>query len=82
MMRLRLAVVLGVGLLVAATASIARAAEEDDPNAWHLTFTPYLWAAGLYGDVTVRGVNARSTRASSTSSTTRTPWSASRDTSR
>ena len=57
MMRLRLAVVLAIGLLVAATASIARA-DDDDPNAWHLTFTPYFWAAGLYGDVTVRGVDA------------------------
>ena len=32
--------------------------QDDDPNAWHVTFTPYLWAAGLYGDVTVRGVDA------------------------
>jgi hypothetical protein len=56
-MRARLAVVLGAGLLVVATASIARA-DDDDPGAWHVTFTPSFWAAGLYGDVTVRGVNA------------------------
>lgn len=57
MWRLRLAVVLGVGLLAVPTASIAQA-QDDDPNAWHVTFTPYLWAAGLYGDATVRGVDA------------------------
>jgi hypothetical protein len=56
-MRARLAGVLGAGLLVLAVASTARAAD-DDPAAWHLTFTPYFWAAGLYGDVTVRGVSA------------------------
>ena len=56
-MRARLAGVLAAGLLVVATASIARA-DDDDPTAWHATFTPYFWAAGLYGDVTVRGVSA------------------------
>ena len=58
MMRARLAGVLGAALLVLATTSIARA-DEDDPNAWHLAFTPYFWAAGMYGDVTVKGVNAQ-----------------------
>src|SRR5262245_22024120 len=53
----RLAMVLGAGLLVLTTASIARA-EDDDPNAWHVTVIPYLWAAGLYGDITVHGVSA------------------------
>jgi hypothetical protein len=53
----RLAMVLGAGLLVAATASVAQA-QDEDPTAWHITFTPYLWAAGLYGDVTVHGVDA------------------------
>jgi hypothetical protein len=48
---------LAAGLLVAATASIARA-EDDDPTAWHVTITPYAWAPGLYGDVTVRGRDA------------------------
>jgi len=57
-MRARLAGVLGAALLVLATTSIARA-DEDDPNAWHLAFTPYFWAAGMYGDVTVKGVNAQ-----------------------
>jgi hypothetical protein len=56
-MRARLAVMLAAGLLVAATASIARA-EDDDPTAWHVTITPYAWAPGLYGDVTVRGRDA------------------------
>ena len=58
MMRARLAGVFGAALLVLATTSIARA-DEDDPNAWHLAFTPYFWAAGMYGDVTVKGVNAQ-----------------------
>jgi hypothetical protein len=44
-------------LLVAATASFAWA-EDDDPTAWHVTISPYLWATGLYGDVTVRGRKA------------------------
>ena len=56
-MRARLAVMLAAGLLVAATAPFARA-EDDDPTAWHVTFTPYLWATGLYGHVTVRGKDA------------------------
>ena len=58
MMRARLAGVLGAGLLILAAASNVRAAD-DDPNAWHLTFTPYLWTAGIDGDVTVKGVNAQ-----------------------
>jgi hypothetical protein len=45
------------GLLVGGIASRARANDED-PNAWHVTVTPYAWAAGLYGDVTIRGLNA------------------------
>jgi len=53
----RLAVVLGAGLLILSTVSVARA-EDDDPNAWHVTVIPYLWAAGLYGDVTVHGASA------------------------
>jgi hypothetical protein len=48
---------LAAGLLVLATASMARAADED-PTAVHVTITPYVWAAGIYGDVTVRGVDA------------------------
>jgi hypothetical protein len=49
--------VLGAGLLVLASATVARA-EDEDPNAWHVTVIPYLWAAGLYGDVTVHGATA------------------------
>src|SRR5262249_30985219 len=55
--RVRFAVGLAAGLLVVAAASLALA-EDEDPTAWHVTITPYLWAPGLYGDVTVRGVNA------------------------
>lgn len=57
MMRARLAGLLGAALLVLGAASPARA-EEDDPSAWHLAFTPYVWAAGIEGDVTVKGVTA------------------------
>src|SRR5262249_33631152 len=53
----RLAAVLGAAFLLVGTASIARA-EDDDPTAWHVTAIPYLWAAGLYGDVTVHGADA------------------------
>jgi hypothetical protein len=55
--RARLAVGLGAVLLVGLIASNAWA-QDEDPNAWHVTFTPYLWATGLYGDVTVKGVSA------------------------
>jgi hypothetical protein len=33
-------------------------AGEADPDGWQVTVIPYVWAAGLYGDVTVRGVTA------------------------
>jgi hypothetical protein len=49
--------VLAVGLLVVGSASLTQAADED-PDAWHVTFTPYAWAPGLYGDVTVRARDA------------------------
>jgi hypothetical protein len=55
--RVQFAVGLAAGLLVVATASLARA-DDEDPTAWHVTVTPYVWAPGLYGDVTIRGVNA------------------------
>jgi hypothetical protein len=48
---------LAAGLLAVGATSAAWAADED-PNAWHVTVTPYVWATGLYGDVTVRGLNA------------------------
>jgi hypothetical protein len=55
--RARLVGMLVAGLLVIGTASVARAADED-PTAVHVRITPYVWAAGLYGDVTVRGRDA------------------------
>jgi hypothetical protein len=48
---------LAIGLLITGTASVARAADPD-PDAWHVGITPYVWAAGIYGDVTVKGQNA------------------------
>jgi hypothetical protein len=52
-----LAIVLAAGLWLATPPSIA-GAQDDDPTAWHVTLTPYVWAAGIYGDVTVRGLNS------------------------
>ena len=57
MTRPGLAIVLAAGLWLATPPSIARA-QDDDPTAWHVTLTPYVWAAGIYGDVTVRGLNS------------------------
>jgi hypothetical protein len=48
---------LAAALLIGGTASTAWAAD-DDPDAWHVRVTPFVWAAGLYGDVTVRGRDA------------------------
>jgi hypothetical protein len=56
-MKARVAGMLAVALLLAGTASVARAAD-DDPDAWHVRITPYAWAPGIYGDVTVLGVNS------------------------
>jgi hypothetical protein len=56
-MKARVAGMLAVALLLAGTASVARAAD-DDPDAWHVRITPYAWAPGIHGDVTVRGVNS------------------------
>lgn len=53
----RLVAMVTAGLLVMGIAPAGRAADED-PDAWHVTITPYAWAPGVYGDVTVRGVNA------------------------
>jgi hypothetical protein len=55
--RAALAMTLAAVLLVAGAASTARA-EDDDPTAWHASITPYVWATGIYGDVTVRGRSA------------------------
>ena len=57
MTRARVVSLLAIGMLIAGTVSVARAAE-DDPDAWHFRVTPYAWAPGLYGDVTVRGRSA------------------------
>ena len=57
MTRARLLAMLVVGLLAVGIAAPAWAVDED-PDAWHVTVIPYVWAAGLYGDVTVRGLNA------------------------
>jgi hypothetical protein len=46
-----------LGLTVMAAPGAAWAAD-NEPAGWHVTVTPYLWAAGLYGDVTVGGVTA------------------------
>jgi hypothetical protein len=43
--------------MVLIAAGPAWAADEDPPS-WGVTVTPYLWAAGLYGDVTVAGTPA------------------------
>ena len=56
-MKARVVGMLAMALLTCATASVARAADED-PDAWHVTLTPYAWAPGLYGDVTILGRDA------------------------
>jgi hypothetical protein len=53
----RLALALVAALLIVAPTRVARA-DDDDPTAWHVAITPYAWAPGLYGDVTVRGLKA------------------------
>ena len=57
MIKARVVAMLAIGLLMAGTASVARAADPD-PDAWHVSITPYVWAPGIYGDVTVLGVNS------------------------
>lgn len=57
MTRARLAGLLVAGLLMGGMVPTASAADED-PDAWHVTVVPYVWAAGLYGDVTIRGRSA------------------------
>src|SRR5262245_33511276 len=44
-----------VGLALAAAGGTVWAAD-GDPAGWPVTLTPYLWAAGVSGDVTVAGV--------------------------
>ena len=52
MIKGRVVAMLATGLLMAGTASVARAADPD-PDVWHVRITPYAWATGVYGDVTV-----------------------------
>jgi hypothetical protein len=49
------ALLLGLALTTAAGAAWAA---DGQPDHWEVNVAPYLWAAGLYGDVTVRGVTA------------------------
>jgi hypothetical protein len=46
---------LAIGLLWAMCSTPAWAA---DDSAWHVALTPYVWAAGVYGDVTAKGLTA------------------------
>lgn len=43
--------------VVVGSGATARAADPD-PDAWRVNVTPYVWAAGLYGDVTAKGITA------------------------
>lgn len=49
-------VTIWLGLLLALAATPAWAA--DGPPEWHVTVTPYVWAAGIYGDVSIGGLTA------------------------
>lgn len=55
--RVALGVLMGLALLSSGAPVPAWAAEADEPG-WRAVFTPYLWAAGITGDVMVRGVSA------------------------
>jgi hypothetical protein len=57
MSRARIVLQLMLGLAVM-TAGEAAWAADGDPAGWQVNVTPYLWAAGLSGDVTVRGITA------------------------
>ena len=56
MARIVLALLL-LGLAVTTAGGVAWAADGDPPS-WQVTVTPYLWTAGLTGDVTVGRVTA------------------------
>jgi hypothetical protein len=49
-----------VGLVFVCAVFVTSAAWAADrgPPVWHVDIMPYVWAAGLYGDVTVKGVTA------------------------
>ena len=53
-MRVALGVLMGLAVLSSGAPVRAWAAEADEPG-WRGAFTPYLCAAGITGDVTVRG---------------------------
>jgi hypothetical protein len=57
MNRVRIVLPFLLGLAVGGGGGPAWAAD-CGPDSWQVTVAPYLWAAGLYGDVTVRGVTA------------------------
>src|SRR5262245_27825807 len=57
MSRARIVLPLLLALVVTIAGGAAWAADSG-PDSWQVTVAPYLWAAGLYGDVTVRGVTA------------------------
>src|SRR5262245_12852916 len=57
MSRACIVLLLLLGLAVT-TAGQAAWAADGDPAGWQVAVIPYLWAAGLSGDVTVRGVTA------------------------
>ena len=61
------AAALAVALVLIACAP-ARAEEQGDtPARWHFKFTPYVWAAGLSGDVGVGKLSVTGVEASSMS---------------
>ena len=53
----RIGLPLLLGLAVTTAGGVAWAADGDPPS-WQVTVTPYLWTAGLTGDVTVGRVTA------------------------
>jgi hypothetical protein len=57
MSRARIVLQVLLGFAVATGGGTAWAAD-GDPASWQVTVTPYIWAAGLSGDLTVRGVTA------------------------
>ena len=50
-MKTKIMMMIAAGLVLAA----GLAASAAEPQGWKIETTPYLWAAGLEGDVTVNG---------------------------